>query len=292
LSTDKRLTAFRKRWNIHLNDQEELWRFKNRVIEALSSQFYPYTYHDAIQRADEHFVLLLGAGPRMRSALSMPEFTIDLAAFDRSCIRQSIGQAATLTEVIEAIQALFWALEDTAPQHLDRAADAVKAALELSPTVQIRVMKRGDTVILYSSGAKLLDQALIDETLAWLERRPKAARQFEEALRIFLLKDASKYRNLLDNLRFSVEQLLRSVLKNRKNLEKQKEALLRWLDERGVHQEIINMYNTLLEHFAQYQNAAVKHDEAYSASELEFMIYLTGVFMRFLLELDRESMSA
>jgi hypothetical protein len=34
-----------------------------------------------------------------------------------------------------------------------------------------------------------------------------------------------------------------------------------------------------------YQNDAVKHGEAFSEKEIEFMIYLTGTFMRLLLQL-------
>lgn len=34
-----------------------------------------------------------------------------------------------------------------------------------------------------------------------------------------------------------------------------------------------------------YQNQAVKHGEEYSENEVEFMIYLTGTFMRLLLQL-------
>ena len=62
--------------------------------------------------------------------------------------------------------------------------------------------------------------------------------------------------------------------------------MLPWLKERGLHQQVINMYSDLLRKFCEYQNDAVKHDEKWSPEEVEFMIYLTGVFMRLLVELE------
>jgi hypothetical protein len=61
-----------------------------------------------------------------------------------------------------------------------------------------------------------------------------------------------------------------------------------WLKQRQVHQQVINMYQDLLfTRFAQYQNDAVKHKEAWSEPEVEFKIYLTGTFMRLLLQLSQ-----
>jgi len=55
-----------------------------------------------------------------------------------------------------------------------------------------------------------------------------------------------------------------------------------------VHQQIINMYDDLLAKFTQYQNDAVKHIENWSPHEIEFMIYLTATFIRFLLQLKSD----
>ena len=46
------------------------------------------------------------------------------------------------------------------------------------------------------------------------------------------------------------------------------------------------MYAKLLNLFAKYQNDKVKHAEKWAEPEVEFMIYLTGLFMRMLLELE------
>jgi hypothetical protein len=48
-------------------------------------------------------------------------------------------------------------------------------------------------------------------------------------------------------------------------------------------------HNLLLGGFAMYQNDAVKHGEKYAPHEIEFMIYLTGTFMKLLIEVSRET---
>jgi ubiquinone biosynthesis protein UbiJ len=101
--------------------------------------------------------------------------------------------------------------------------------------------------------------------------------------------DSAYYRNILDDLRFSLEQLLKSLLRNDKSLENQKDILGAWLKGKGVHVQIRSLYAHLANCFSQYQNNAVKHAEDYSETEVEFMIYLTGTLMRLLLELEQTS---
>jgi hypothetical protein len=105
---------------------------------------------------------------------------------------------------------------------------------------------------------------------------------FGEALKLYMAKDANQYRNMLDNLRFALEQMVRTVLNNKKSLENQKDEFLRWLKTHGVHVHIGGMYHDLLfGRFAGYQNDAVKHQEdKYTAAEVEFVLYATGTFLR------------
>ncbi len=90
---------------------------------------------------------------------------------------------------------------------------------------------------------------------------------------------------MLDNLRFALEQLLKNILSNRKSLENQKTYLLPWLRKKGLHTQVVNLYEKLLKTYQDYQNNAVKHNEDFSLDEVEYMIYLTGNFMRLLIQL-------
>jgi hypothetical protein len=41
--------------------------------------------------------------------------------------------------------------------------------------------------------------------------------------------------------------------------------------------------------YKQFQNDAVKHEEEFAENDIEFMIYLTGTFMRLLLQLEQKA---
>ena len=141
-------------------------------------------------------------------------------------------------------------------------------------------------MLLSFSRPNYLDAGIIDCTLSGLEHYPKAAVHFEKALTVYLSGDTSQYRNLLDDLRFSFEQLLKSIFRNEKSLENQKTCLLSWLKkDKELHKQVVNLYGTLISNYARYQNDAVKHKEDFSIDEVEFMIYLTGNFMRLVIHL-------
>lgn len=289
MTVNRRLSAFRRRWNIQVESPEEWKRFTNRVITQIGSVLSsPVFVSASLQGLEERFCFLMGKPFHNLDLLSM-DFLGARNEFAKTEICRSIANAGTETHVIEAIQVLFWALKDIAPNQVREITSVIIESIEHSPNIDVRLSRRGTTVTLFRAGASTLDKGIVEETLEWLEEHPEVAKHFEEALRICLARDQEKYRNLLDNLRFAIEQLLRSVLNNRKTLENQKEALLRWLEQHGVHKQIINMYQTLLSQFSQYQNDAVKHAESYSPSEIEFMIYLSGTFMRLLLQINNQT---
>lgn len=173
---------------------------------------------------------------------------------------------------------------ESQPSWLNECSRNMQEVLDLSPTVMAQVTFHDGKATLYPTGVKLLDEALIEDTLPWLAQYPAVSKPFHDALRCYLQKDPNQYRSMLDNLRFSIEQMLRSVLNNEKSLENQKEEFLRWLAQHDAHSHIAGMYNELLfNRFAKYQNDAVKHQEdKYTAAEIEFALYVTGTFLRFI----------
>jgi len=79
---------------------------------------------------------------------------------------------------------------------------------------------------------------------------------------------------------------LKKILRNKARLEKQTEPLGKYLKNKGTSKKIKNMFTMLLSHYAKYQNEYVKYnDKINKESEVEFIIYLTGTFMRLLLSL-------
>ena len=89
---------------------------------------------------------------------------------------------------------------------------------------------------------------------------------------------------MLDDLRLSLEILLKEILQNNKSLENQLTEIGRYQKERGATSETTNMFRKLIEYFAKYQNNYVKHDDKIPKNEIEFIIDLTTTFMKYLIK--------
>jgi hypothetical protein len=92
--------------------------------------------------------------------------------------------------------------------------------------------------------------------------------------------------NVLDDMRLSLELLLKAVLGNEKSLENQIPQLGGFIKEKGGSSELANMFQKLVDYYAKYQNSYVKHDDAVIEEEVEFVIELTSSFMKHLVRLS------
>lgn len=282
-----------KRWDIKFDWEEQFTLLKNRML-TLTNEFVGDCFVENVN-LDKEFASILGQAPDIKSSYESNimdftgVFTRRYKAFRSTNVHRAIEEADNLNQLVTVLQVLFLILEKYEQQDLIKLAQKVEKAVNFTPSVSFSVAVRETTVTLYPVGAELLDEGSVNNVLAWLQRYPNVAKHFENALQTYQTGDASKYRNLLDDLRFALEQLLKEVLKNDKSLEKQNQFLLAWLKNQGVHQQLISMYHHLVENYVNYQNNAVKHNEAFSVDEIEFMIYLTGTFMRLLLQLAEKT---
>lgn len=201
----------------------------------------------------------------------------------------ALKQARSFDDYITALQAAFEVYSRFEKnEKIENLYKVVETCLDHSPQLGVEISKSGASVTLFPKGAGLLDHQVVDQTLEWLSPHPKVLEPFREALKLHMDGDKGKQRNLLDNLRYSIEQLLKEILNNSKSLENQQKDLTAWFKDKPVHRQVINLYNQLLfGQFRQYQNDAVKHAGEYQEQDVEFMIYLAGTFMRLLLQLER-----
>ena len=132
--------------------------------------------------------------------------------------------------------------------------------------------------------SKEINETLIEETRHWLNDHPTTLSLYNEALTKF--DGGVFHRNLLDDLRLALEQLLREVLDNKKSLENQIKYLGTYIKERGGSKELANMFGKLVEYYANYQNSYVKHDDAVIEAEIEFIFEMTSSFMKHLIRLN------
>lgn len=123
-----------------------------------------------------------------------------------------------------------------------------------------------------------LDVPLVEEARHWLNSYPKSLQLLEQAK---LKYDANIFqRSLIDDLRLSLELLLKEILGNSKSLENQIAAVGSRLKERGASPQFINMFQKLLDLYCKYQNDYVKHDDNLPDEEVEFIFEITASFMK------------
>ena len=121
----------------------------------------------------------------------------------------------------------------------------------------------------------------------WLDNYPEAKLHYESALE---KKNNKLYeRNLLDDLRFSLESLVNKILRKQKSLENLKSELGKFLDERNINVEVKNLYiSTVFDFFTKYQNENVKNNSIFKEIEIDFIFNQTTVIMQFLIALHKK----
>ncbi|MBW4462546.1 MAG: hypothetical protein KME47_20260 [Nodosilinea sp. WJT8-NPBG4] len=242
MQIEKRLKNYYKRWNINLGYEEEFLKFKNRLIDVINRFAGDYLAENP--SVDKYFLesinLEKGGKPHVRVA--KPRLSVISESFNSrrlddytnpgsgdTHVYRCIDACETPQELALVVQILFWALESKCHDARDMAleiAQVIRKISILTPSASFTVYRRGNQYTVYPNVDPFIDEGVIDLTLSMLEDYPSVAKPFERALVIHLSGKASQYRNLLDDLRFSLEQLLKIVLKNQKSLENQKDELL------------------------------------------------------------------
>lgn len=128
-----------------------------------------------------------------------------------------------------------------------------------------------------------VNETLIEETRHWLQDFPEALSLYNQAYE--KLETGSFHRNLLDDLRLSLERFLRGILENDKSLENQIPLLGAFIKAHGGSPELANMFLKLVDYYAKFQNTYVKHDDRVNEAEVEFIFEITSSFMKHLIRL-------
>jgi len=264
-----RVKGFYKRWNIQFDETSQWENFKNRVLNA-----YEFDISKQIEKSNstDEFFTIIGKH-RIRNILS------DIDFFEKHPIYNYFIEVKNIQDFLLGLQALFWlkAVTAEAKKHfLNNIQDVI--CLTGVPLV---IKQTNTDVLLFPSGAKLLDIKLVDDNLDWLSKYQRSY----EAYKTALLKVGKKgeERSVVDYLRLSLELLLKDILQNKKSLENQKNELGNYLKSKNVSVELSNLFWTVLDYYSKYQNDKAKHGNMVPADEVEFILYLTGVLMRFLL---------
>lgn len=128
-----------------------------------------------------------------------------------------------------------------------------------------------------------INESLVEETQHWLSDYPDAVKLYNDCLEKH--SNGIHQRNLLDDLRLSLETLLKNVLGNGKSLENQIADLGKFINDRDGSKELNNMFLKLIDYFSKYQNTYVKHNDNVNDNEVEIIIEMASSFMKFIIRI-------
>lgn len=293
LSYSNEIDEFQQRWNISKRNIEgnELSKFKNRLINLISPFIKQIDYHSVIYE----FCLVAG----IRNEYDDEDISLIIARsfkynVEDSIIYKAFNQAKSKIEVIFLLQSLFLVLYNKKQYSLiSKLYPKLKEVLDISPELGIQASNSNNKIILYPSGVKILDEKIINKDFQWLVDYPEVQELFEKSLTDYLKYTGAnaEARSILDNLRASLEKLLKIVFDNDKPIEKNAKEIKQWLISKNVHPNIVNSVGvyTHLDNYIYFMND-VKHINTnvnYTKNEIEHMIYQTGIFIRLIIETEK-----
>ena len=271
-----RIENFYKRWDIQLSDAERWKNFRNRVLNS-----YTLTIGRNIKNysgCEDEFFDLIGIHKRR-----IDNMILDICSWDNgfkdSATYNYFVDAIDIKNFILGLEVIFW-METLDKDDKTIFFKYLKDNI-ITTGVPLEVKQTKTDVLFYPAGAKLLDEKLVNDNLDWLTGYPKSYESFRGALQEF--GTIGKERDVVDKLRLSLELLIRDILQNKKSLENQEKEIGNYLKTKNISVEISNMFWRILDYYNKYQNNKAKHENNTPSDEVEFILYLTGTFMRFLL---------
>ena len=128
----------------------------------------------------------------------------------------------------------------------------------------------------------------VNQVRNWLDDYPEAKKYYEGALEKMSCKIYK--RNLLDDLRCSIEALMKDILQSKSSVENLKSDLGKFLDKSNINVQVKNLYIYIIfDFFTKYQNENVKHNDLSKKIEVDFIFNQTTVLMQFLIVLHKQN---
>ena len=177
-------------------------------------------------------------------------------------------------DFIETLKILVILYEIINPVHKLRLNHAIEVTLAAS-SVDLAV--RWKDGLFYPSGAKELDEKLINDNLEWLNKFPDVKQFFSTALSHFAnsLPNVSARKDAITNAYTALENIAQIVLGNKKTFEKNSDELVTLLELPTEYKNVVFYYKQIAHG---YSSRHAGSDIPYL--ETEAFVYLTGILLR------------
>jgi len=254
-------TPFHERFNIRLDVKEAREHFLNRVENLIFSNFF-----DAEVDKDEKTRVVLW---QVANALGVK--------FERDYDFDDYVNG-DFHKCLQVIEASYNALRDAAQK--ETLTYFIKVILEKSE-IDLGVSWENNKFI--RTGAKLLDQQLVNEPLRWLSapRYKNVYAPFAKGLSYFLEaeKHPESLSDVITDMYEALEALSKVVTGRNKELSGNAELFIRKINASQHYKPILKKYIT---YACEFRHALEESKErpTLSVSEVESFVYLTGLFIR------------
>lgn len=270
--TKRKIKNFNKRWNIISEEdhKKEFSKFKTRIQNILYEVDKSVVEEGIIQ-----FCNLIGT-PVEWQHTSMNRYSLNIIdAFKRETNESEFYRLIEYLFIIKFRDpnSIFYNSRSSQENYFH----LIKEVID-SSRVNVSILINGEDVILIPRGEELLDKILVDEVLTFLNKESNI--HFVNALNFYKKPDSVKS---AESLRRSLEEFLRFKLKNDKGLNNNITELQKNLKTDGIELQIRNIIFSTFNYLDQYFNENSKHkDGDIDEVENEFLIYQTGVLIRFI----------
>jgi hypothetical protein len=129
----------------------------------------------------------------------------------------------------------------------------------------------------YPSGARELDEPLVEETFKWLAGFPNERADYLKAVTGYASK---RFGEVITNCYLAVEGVARNILGNSKALDKNREGLMQKL---GLSQEWKALLSNFINYANEFQRHASENRHKLNPVEVEGFLYMTGVLLRMMI---------
>lgn len=276
-------TGFNKRWNIK-DDEEDKEQLKNRCLAVINN------YLNSIPEYYDRKYEIIDFCSEIEIQLGLCSSNNDYDDFSRTKLFRMLNSLDLNTKenynlfmyFIEIV--LNYEYVHFEDEEINSFIIRIAEVLKIS-NANVMVCKNGDNYELYPMDTEFLSGALIVDVLSWLDEFEQSKKSFAKAIRT--KRTESNYRGIIDELRLSIELLFKQLFKNEKSLENQTENIGRYFKENNISIEISNMYIKLMDLYTKFNNNNAKHNDNIKEIEIDYMIYLTGNFIRLIVLIEK-----
>lgn len=107
--------------------------------------------------------------------------------------------------------------------------------------------------------------------------------------RTYRFYDHLDYRNALDNMRLTIELLIKRITGSEASLENQKSALGKFFEDNDISKEVRNLFFKMLDMYEKIQNHEAKHNlpQNLNSKEIKFLMNQSTVIIKFVIDCDK-----